>query len=274
MKSILCLFEGDDEEMTALATAVHLAESVGGDLEVLHVTYMSEVGNSRGAMLAGSGFLDVIDSHRERIREQARTLYETVIAQRRPAGGTAASRFTVLANARNADLVRTLTFADLVVAGAARGTSDVVDRTPVDLALFAARRPVLVVRPEPGDAAAKIVGARTAIAWDGSLAATRALVTAAPLLAGQQSVTLLTAAPAVAAPDAALHFLAAHGIDASHETVEGDAPVAAIIDRVRERGIGLLVTGAYGHSLIREKIFGGFTDRLLTEADVPLLLVN
>jgi nucleotide-binding universal stress UspA family protein len=274
MKSILCLFDGNDDEITALATAMRLAKGVRGTLDVVHVTYLSDLATGRAASLAG-GFMDVIDRHRERIREGARALFEAVAARHEISTGDGnAASFVAITNASNANLVRRLTLADMVVVGAGRHSSDVIDRLPVDLALFAARRPVLVVRPEAEDAAAGILGARTVVAWDGSLAATRALVAARPILAGQQSVTLLTAAPATADPAPALHYLAAHGIGARHERVEGDAPVHSILGRAREIGAGLVVTGAYGHSVIREKIFGGFTDRIVTDADLPLLLAN
>lgn len=280
MKSTLCLFDGGDEEMSALATAAAYTAAVRGRLEALHVTYLSSVfrGPHAEAAVAGGGWVEVIDRQRDRITDAARALAEAT-AERYglPLGGEAlpAVHFTVLENASNADVVRTLALSDLVVVGAATGSTDVIDRTPVDLALFTARRPVLVVRPTEDDAPAPILGARTAVAWDGSVVAIHALVATTPLLAGQRSVTLITAGGGARRdPAPALAYLAAHGITAHADPVDGDRAAVAVLRRAREIGAGLLVSGAYGHSVVRERVLGGFTDTLLSEAEMPLLLVH
>jgi nucleotide-binding universal stress UspA family protein len=48
----------------------------------------------------------------------------------------------------------------------------------------------------------------------------------------------------------------------------------AIIETARERQADLLVMGAYGHSRLREFIFGGFTRRILDGVDLPVLLFH
>ncbi len=283
MRSILCVFDGNDEELSALSTAAEFAKATGGRLVALHVTYLSSAyrGPYAEAAMAGGGWIEVIDNQRERMRDNARSLFEASCARHGLAAGDhsgrgPAARFVSLENATNADLIRALSLSDVVVAGSLPGSSEVIDRTPIDFALFSARRPVLVVRPSADDAPAAIVGAETAVAWDGSLPSIQALVAAAPLLAAQPQVTLLTAAERGTHPvEPALEYLAAHGVVPQHETVPVDGPAAtAILDRARALGCGLLVSGAFGHSVLRERVLGGFTDSLLTEADLPVLLVH
>jgi nucleotide-binding universal stress UspA family protein len=36
----------------------------------------------------------------------------------------------------------------------------------------------------------------------------------------------------------------------------------------------MLVMGGYGHSRVREVIFGGFTRRVLSHADLPVLMAH
>jgi nucleotide-binding universal stress UspA family protein len=36
----------------------------------------------------------------------------------------------------------------------------------------------------------------------------------------------------------------------------------------------LLVMGGYGHSRLRERVFGGFTQRILRGAEIPVLMAH
>jgi nucleotide-binding universal stress UspA family protein len=46
-----------------------------------------------------------------------------------------------------------------------------------------------------------------------------------------------------------------------------------LLAAAREQG-GLLVMGGYGHSRLREWIFGGFTQRILRSAEIPVLIAH
>ena len=43
---------------------------------------------------------------------------------------------------------------------------------------------------------------------------------------------------------------------------------------VSAAGADMLVMGGYGHSRMREVIFGGFTRRVLAGADLPILMAH
>jgi nucleotide-binding universal stress UspA family protein len=63
-------------------------------------------------------------------------------------------------------------------------------------------------------------------------------------------------------------FLKAHGI-AADEVARAQVDVAtALLNICEATGSRLLVTGAYGHSRWRERLFGGVTEALLQEAAV------
>lgn len=47
-----------------------------------------------------------------------------------------------------------------------------------------------------------------------------------------------------------------------------------ILQRPNDVGADLLVMGAYGHSRIREPVFGGFTQRVLDGVDLPVLMFH
>ena len=170
--------------------------------------------------------------------------------------------------------------ADLVIVG----QSDPDDKTDAG-SLVAARtvltsgRPVLAV---PYAGKYESIGANVVVAWNDTAEAARALNDALPILARADSVTVLAVnphgAPAEAggtggAADIALH-LARHGVKAqaarieTHEISVGDM----ILNRAFDLGADLLVTGAYGHSQLREAIFGGVTRALFDHMTVPVFL--
>jgi nucleotide-binding universal stress UspA family protein len=47
-----------------------------------------------------------------------------------------------------------------------------------------------------------------------------------------------------------------------------------ILRHVADRNADLLVMGAYGHSRLREAIFGGATREMLTDCPVPVLMAH
>jgi nucleotide-binding universal stress UspA family protein len=118
---------------------------------------------------------------------------------------------------------------------------------------------------------------RVCIAWDGSDAAARALRGAVPLLAGCAGVTVLTVtrdAPGGFPPTEALRYLARHGVKAElAELARGASVEQTLADEIARRSAQLLVMGAYGHSRVREFLFGGVTRYLLEDSGSPPLLL-
>ena len=60
-------------------------------------------------------------------------------------------------------------------------------------------------------------------------------------------------------------FLGAHGVEARPELVEGPDEHIALFEALDKCGADLIVSGAYGHSRLREWAFGGVTRSLLDE---------
>ncbi|MFY0312091.1 universal stress protein, partial [Leisingera sp. D0M16] len=48
----------------------------------------------------------------------------------------------------------------------------------------------------------------------------------------------------------------------------------AIQDRAREAGADLVVMGAYGHSRLREAVFGGTTRTMIEQTELPVLFAH
>lgn len=135
-------------------------------------------------------------------------------------------------------------------------------------------RPILL---SPG-AVPAAVGSKIAIGWDGSMTAAHALTAALPFLRSARAVTLVVVSRKAQDESAseAKRFLALHGVEATVLSVEpGTRPVAEVLlETAASCGCDLLVIGGYGHSHLRESIFGGVTKYVLSHATVPVFLAH
>jgi nucleotide-binding universal stress UspA family protein len=99
-----------------------------------------------------------------------------------------------------------------------------------------------------------------------------------PLLARAKQVTVLAVAEAVEWDDAAdrlVRSLAWHGIAARIERLApGPEGAAATLLTAAGAQADLLVMGGYGHSRVREWVFGGFTQIALSDAPLPVLIAH
>jgi len=168
--------------------------------------------------------------------------------------------------------------ADLIVAGQTDPDWDLSPLMdfPERLALESGR-PVLVV-PYAGRFGE--IGRNVVIAWKGSRESARAVFDALPILAGAEKVHILEvkergsrAADALAPDTTIAASLARHGIKPTVRTsVAADISVGDdILSRLSDLDADLLVMGAYGHSRMRELVFGGATRHIARHMTVPTL---
>ena len=76
--------------------------------------------------------------------------------------------------------------------------------------------------------------------------------------------------------DSIVRYLRWHGLTAMGHFVipAGRTAAEAVLESARDTEADLLVMGGYGHSRVREFIFGGFTQRILKGAELPVLLFH
>lgn len=161
--------------------------------------------------------------------------------------------------------------ADLVVASQADAGWDMapVLDFPERLALEIGR-PLLVV---PNNGGFCELPRRIVAAWNGKREAARAVFDALPLLAAAEEVIVLSVAErsgdggvaaAVAAHELAA-ALARHGVTCTTEerAVAAGGIGETLLGAVEATRADLLVMGAYGHSRLRELVFGGATRHVL-----------
>ena len=141
--------------------------------------------------------------------------------------------------------------------------------------LIGTARPVLLLPKNDSD---QPVGHRVVAAWRNSREAARAINDALPFLQSASTVEVVTCIPPASdtqhiADNISVH-LARHGITAttSSITCPKSQVGAALLDKVRDFRSDLLVMGAYGHSRLRETVWGGTTDYILSHIDVPVFM--
>ena len=258
MRSILVHADRGPAMESRLETALAIARAFGGRITVLIDTpvtryvAMDPMGGSYLASDALNDALDVDDRQADQI--QARLSGQSV-------------PFEVLRSEAEpvTSLAEAARLADLTVLSRSSAVAG-------DLALNS-RTPLLVL-PDQTPLAFPI--ARACIAWDGGDQAALALRLAVPLLASCGAVQVLTVEGGAEdlQAGAAARYLALHGIAAqlvelprqgSVEETLSNAVTAACAD--------LLVMGAYGHSRVREFLFGGVTRHFLENSQTPALFL-
>jgi nucleotide-binding universal stress UspA family protein len=170
-------------------------------------------------------------------------------------------------------VIRAAAAADLVVLGTGDTSliGDFVSPSAGDIVLHTGR-PILLA-PHGRD---RIDVKNVVIAWKDTAEAQRAVADALPFMKRAGSVVVVQVKEdAAGAPDLAdtQAFLKRHGIGAKTQIIQrGSASVAdAVIDFARKSEADLIVSGAYGHTRMREWIFGGVTRGLLTRSPIPCL---
>jgi len=167
--------------------------------------------------------------------------------------------------------------ADLIIAGQTDPEwelSPLLD-FPERLALESGR-PVLVV---PYIGRYPEIGRNVVVAWKPGREAARATFDALPLLLGAEKVHILEVKergderPTLAPDTSIAAALARHGIKPSvHTSAPTDIGVGdEILSRLADLDADLLVMGAYGHSRMRELVFGGATRSISRHMTVPTL---
>lgn len=123
--------------------------------------------------------------------------------------------------------------------------------------------------------------ARIFIAWNTDLPAARAVHAALPLLKEATEITIGVFDPVTSrdgqnpGSDVA-RWLSHHGchVDLQQYPSGGDEIGACILRRAAETGADLVVMGAYGHSRMRQAVFGGTTRSLIEQTVMPVMLAH
>ncbi len=175
------------------------------------------------------------------------------------------------------DIASRALYADLVLVGAQAAVDSQFTKRVIDGALFQSPTALLF---NPTDRPATMTPRSVMIAWNSRMEAARAVQQALPLLkaAGEVHVTMIdpteTAFVNGEEPGADVAaYLARHGIAVLVDVLSGQGKGVAqmLAQHAVDVQANLLVMGAYGHSRLREFVFGGVTRTMLETARLPIL---
>ncbi|MGN6551451.1 MAG: universal stress protein [Pararhizobium sp.] len=145
----------------------------------------------------------------------------------------------------------------------------------LDAALFDSGRPILIAPPVPTET----VGRRVLIAWNRSTETARTVAFAMPVLRQAEEIVVLSVEGSqVAGPtgEELVAYLRLNGLSAralSTAQAKG-GPGPTILAEARELGSDLVVKGAFTQSRIRQIIFGGATQHIITETELPVFMAH
>ncbi|WP_422019375.1 universal stress protein [Roseibium sp.] len=119
------------------------------------------------------------------------------------------------------------------------------------------------------------------VGWDGSSTATRAIHASIPVLEKADKVTVLVIEKKVNSqagqPGAEVaNYLARHNMNVTIDVVSNPQTGVAdtVLNYVTDNNNDLVVMGGYGHSRMREFLFGGATREILEAMTVPVLMAH
>ncbi|HYP36176.1 MAG TPA: universal stress protein [Stellaceae bacterium] len=286
IKTILVPATGSDRDSAVFASALTVARAFAAHLEFLHVrpdaaaTAVAMASDGGGATMVG-GLINRLEEEASEREGKAKQLFqsfcerEELAVQDAPPGSQAPSAQWLREIGAEpywvAEYGRT---ADLLVIGRP-GEDEGVSLDTIEGALIDSGRPLLI----PPAAPLTVLPETIAIAWKATPQAARALTAASPFLSTAKQVVVLTVAEDRRAPeeeaDRLMAGLRRHGVPVSVRHLRPEAQSAAdtLLSAAVEHA-ALLVMGGYGHSRLREWIFGGFTLRVLRGAEVPVLMAH
>ncbi|CAK7260448.1 universal stress protein [Shinella yambaruensis] len=171
-------------------------------------------------------------------------------------------------------------YADVVVAGEGIRSDADLRSAAVAATAFHSGTPLLLM-PKAGRVSLK--PKNVLLAWNGRPQAASAAKAAMEMLVGADAVRLVVIDPDTSyfgngeEPGADMAaFLARHGAKVVVEQrSSGEREAEDVIrQHALELGCDMIVMGAYGHSRLRERIFGGVTASILESCDVPVFMVR
>jgi hypothetical protein len=123
----------------------------------------------------------------------------------------------------------------------------------------------------------KTLAKKICIAWNQSTEAIHAVKAALPLLQLAEEVNIVTCGAENRLGPKAKHlqkYLIGWNVKANHLKTKASNDNKAILKAYEKSNSDLLVMGGYSRSRLRQQVFGGVTEYMLTEAQIPLLILH
>jgi nucleotide-binding universal stress UspA family protein len=278
---------GASRDAIVLSTAFAAAKPFNAHVAALFVHHDPREGAApmyRGAVISPDIVQGVIDAQTELAKGAQRAALSSLKAAAKDAGAVildapasrepATCSFHSRLGYAQLTIAEAAKFADAVVFGPVN-SDEGLDLTSAFLdTLTRVERPVILSAKAPVEPFARSI----AIAWDGGNAAAHAVTAALPYLerAARVEILIVGRSASGAGVRDLREYLSLHGFTATERKV--DAGHESIGERLMQEavsgGADLLVMGGYGHSHLRETIFGGVTRQIVSQPALPIFLMH
>jgi nucleotide-binding universal stress UspA family protein len=274
-KNLLVNIPTERSPQPAIDGAISLAARCQAQLDAVSVGYES----SSIPLVAegGAAVAAIFEDERGKALERAHAALAIFETEAKRAGVTYSSRaISTMPSEAAAILGATARLYDLAVVAQPEFERDTFDNTLAQEILFQSGGPVLFM---PYTFKGAFHARRVGICWDGSRLAARAVRDAMPLLEQAEAITIITinAASSVPADASAAHlmrYLSRLGVPTEIDSLKTEKAntQSSILSLAADESLNLLVMGGYGHSRLKETVFGGVTREMLESMTVPTLM--
>ncbi len=288
IKTILVPSTSGAGDNAVFVSAAAIARRFAAHIDFLHVRVdaaamaVAMTSDGGGPAMLG-GLVDRMEAEAAEREEQAKRQFEDfcaraglAIADTPPGPPGPSAQWTRQVGAEAYWIAEHGRAADLMIIGRPTDGDGVAPET-IEAALLDSGRPVLI----PAAAGMPALPETIVIAWKATREATHAVTAALPFLALAKEIQVLTVAEEenLSSEEGSrlMTNLRWRGIEVSAHRLrpEERSPADTLLAAAAERN-ALLVMGGYGHSRLREWVFGGFTRHVLqaAAAAVPVLIAH
>lgn len=274
-KNLLVVIPTERSPQPVIDGATSLAARCKAQLDAVSVGYES----SSMPMVAegGAAVAAIFEAEREKALERANAALSVFEAEANRAGLTHSKRAIGALPGEAAAIVGTVArLYDLAIVSQPEFERDTFDNSLAEEIMLQSAGPVLFV---PYTFKGKFHARRIGICWDGSRLAARAVRDAMPLLEQSEAITIITIneagnVPADASAQQLTRYLSRLGVPTKIDrlTAEKANIQSTILSLAADESLDLLVMGGFGHSRLRETMFGGVTREMLESMTVPTLM--
>ena len=284
MQKILVPVRGDGKGDNVFAHAVALARRSGAHIQVTHCRSRPEDMIPYGVAVSPVLKEQIIEQSVNLLNKQEQGLREEILALAQANGAILAEpsdddHVTVSfieEEGRQIEVIRHHGLLSDITAVAQPDLDRNIGTNTLQAALFSTGRPVMMC-PEAKSKIPENLGQNIALAWDGSVESSRAVMQTLSLLKSAEQVTIITNTTDTikVSPEELSEFLAMHSVQANIAIISKSSNVSrSILDQAAAIGADMLVLGAYGNSKNLERVAGGVTQDVIDHATLPVVFVN
>lgn len=275
-KTILTVTDPDlgDRDLKLVAG---MCEEVGAHLAVFVVKFAAPPPIGEYAAVVSEAWLEERRADLEKLKEREAAV--TAFLASSPVSADISSEYPELARADEA-IGRRARYADITVLGPEMLSRKTLKSEAIEGVLFSSGKPLLLI---PDGATPTLKPKQIMVAWDSRVEVSKAVGQSLDLLSAADDVHLVLVDPREGAgeqggePGADMAtYLVRHGVKVTVDRLpsQGRAIASVLRQHAIDTSAELMIMGAYGHSRLRERIFGGVTRSVIEQPFLPVLLAR